>query len=279
MVLYTLKNSAGITLITYKEREMDAGYTDTLQQYDECKLVRIMQGRGIWNINGRRFPFDKNDIFLFSRCDVRRLERIESTLKIEQINFIPLTAYPHTHCTDVFFMRKSGFSNKLTLTSNANDIAQSFDTLRKCAENTELAYRDEYIQNLVCRMIITAAQCYPVSAQKDSGYDSVTQRAMKYVSQNLSETLTLRDTAHRFGFSSEHFSRLFLKSSGISFNEYVARCRVNAVICELGQKSTNILESAFKYGFKSSSGFYKTFYRVTGCTPKSFRQQVKTKEL
>lgn len=53
MVLYTQKNSSGVTLITYKEREIGAHYSDRLQSYDECKIVRIMRGRGIWIINGR----------------------------------------------------------------------------------------------------------------------------------------------------------------------------------------------------------------------------------
>lgn len=271
MVLYTTKNHAGITLVTYKEKEISAGFKDCLQYYDECKIVRIMHGHGVWNINGSQYPFDKNDIFIFSRCDIRKLEKVDSPLKIEQINFIPLTVYPDTQCTDIFFIRKPEFSNKILPKTNSLQMAQDFDTLRRYAKDLSLSYRRECILNLICKMVITAAQCYPISDRKGEKYDTVAFKAMKYIGQNLSKDLSLRNTAEQFGFSCEYFSKIFLQSAGISFNEYVARCRVNAVIQHLNEKESNILQTAFKYGFKSSSGFYKTFSRITGCTPKSFR--------
>ena len=272
MILYTQKNSSGVTLITYKEREMGAHYSDRLQSYDECKIVRIMRGRGVWLINGGRFPFEKDDIFLFSFCDVRRLEETAGEIKIEQVNFIPLTIHPHGHCADIFFLRTKDFSNKINNKTGSSELCVCFDKLRGYAENKELLYRDDCIQNLICKMVITAAQCYPVAFDRANGDTSICAAAMKYISQNLSNRLSLYDTARKFGFSAGHFSRLFQKSVGISYNEYVARLRVNAVICSLDENGENILETAFKYGFRSSSGFYKTFYRITGTTPKNFRK-------
>ena len=38
---------------------------------------------------------------------------------------------------------------------------------------------------------------------------------MKYIYENLSEPLTLGDTAHKFGFSAEYFCTLFKQYAGI----------------------------------------------------------------
>ncbi|MBP3480956.1 MAG: helix-turn-helix transcriptional regulator [Clostridia bacterium] len=272
MVLYTQKNSSGVTLITYKEREIGAHYSDRLQSYDECKIVRIMRGRGIWIINGGRFPFEKDDIFLFSGCDVRRLEKTVSEIKIEQVNFIPLTVHPHGHCADIFFLRTKDFSNKITDRDGAVELAACFDRLREYVLNKKLLYRDDCIQNLVCKMVITAAQCCPSAFDKSRGDANMCAAAIKYISGNLSERLSLYDIAGKFGFSEGHFSRLFQKSVGISYNEYVTRLRVNAVIRSLGENGKNVLDTALSCGFRSSSGFYKAFYRITGATPKNFRK-------
>lgn len=270
MILYTMKNSDGITLVTYKDREIGAGYIDKLQYYDECKLVRILGGCGIWEINGKTYPFEKDDIFLFSACDIRRLKKTLSPIKIEQVNFIPPSVKACDRCTNVFFIRTADFSNKLQVKSKANDICGSFDKLRECVKAKDFTYRDEYILNLLCTMVIAAARCYPENSEKSIQGDEICAKAMKYISNNLSEPLSLFETARQFGFSAEHFSKLFRQSAGIPYSEYVARRRVNAVICELSRGGTNVLQAAFKHGFKSSSGFYKTFYRITGCTPKSF---------
>lgn len=273
MILYTTKNHMGITLLTYKEKMISTDFSECFSYYDECKIVRIMRGDGIWNINGERYSFKKNDIFIFSRCDIRRLEQINSPLKIEQINFTPLTVYPHTHCSDIFFIRKPGFTNKISIKDNSVQLARDFDLLRQYTIDLAMTYRRELILNLVQKMVITAAQCYPVSPSNSEKYEAATLKAMEYISENLNEDLTLHTTAKKFGFSPEHFSKIFLQSVGIPFNEYVSRCRVNAVIRHLSETDSNVLETAFKYGFKSSSGFYKTFLRITGCKPKSFCQR------
>lgn len=269
MIIYTRKNTAEVTLITYKDRTISAGYNDYLQYYDECKIVRILSGHGTWEINGKLYSFEKDDIFLFSRCDVRRLLQTDSTLTIEQVNFIPPAVQPHSHCADIFFVRNSRFSNKL---QGAEAIVRDFDILRQYAADQNLPYRDDLIQNLVCRMVITAAGCCGGADAQNGQDDDTVADIMRYVSEHLSEPLTTQDAAKQFGFSPGHFARLFRLSAGLSFNEYVARCRVNAVICEIGETGGNILDAAFKYGFRSSSGFYKTFERVTGCRPKDFRK-------
>lgn len=121
-------------------------------------------------------------------------------------------------------------------------------------------------------MVITAAQCCPVAFDKTKGDADICAAAMKYISQNLGTRLSLYDTARQFGFSAGHFSRLFQKSAGMSYNEYVTRLRVNAVICSLNESEKNVLDAALSCGFRSSSGFYKAFYRITGATPKNFRK-------
>lgn len=108
------------------------------------------------------------------------------------------------------------------------ELAACFDRLREYVLNKKLLYRDDCIQNLVCKMVITAAQCCPSAFDKSRGDANMCAAAIKYISGNLSERLSLYDIAGKFGFSEGHFSRLFQKSVGISYNEYVTRLRVNA---------------------------------------------------
>ena len=96
--------------------------------------------------------------------------------------------------------------------------------------------------------------------------------AMQYINGHLAEPLSLTKVAAVFSFSPAYFARAFRQAAGIPFTDYVARCRVNAVIAAISSRNINILDAAFQYGFRSSSGFYKTFTRVTGCPPGAFRR-------
>lgn len=112
-ILYQEQNEGGLHLLTYKERRLAPDYIDSLRSFDECKLVRIMQGSGVWEINGDFYPFRRNDLFLFSRLDYRRIRSVGSAARIEQVTFIPAAVFPYQRCTGLFFTWPSGFSNRL----------------------------------------------------------------------------------------------------------------------------------------------------------------------
>lgn len=272
-ILYQEQNEGGLHLLTYKERRLAPDYIDSLRSFDECKLVRIMQGSGVWEINGDFYPFRRNDLFLFSRLDYRRIRSVGSAARIEQVTFIPAAVFPYQRCTGLFFTWPSGFSNRLPEGREAQEIRNCFAEMRRAAHDSG-PYQAECIRNLLSRMVILAAMCGPPADPVAPAGDKNTliASAMQYINGHLAEPLSLTKVAAVFSFSPAYFARAFRQAAGIPFTDYVARCRVNAVIAAISSRNINILDAAFQYGFRSSSGFYKTFTRVTGCPPGAFRR-------
>ncbi len=273
-MLYSLKSADGVFMINYKEKTIGNDYTDTLHNYDECKIVRVLAGHGIWKINDKSVPFEKDDVFIFSRLDFRKIVVQSQTAKIEQVNFLPASLGSFGGCTEIFFSRPDSFTNKITPANIKNEICSCFSLLRQYALEKEEPYQDDLIVNTLIRMALLTARAFGKSkADENVKGDAFVASVMQYVSDNLDSDLTLSSTAKHFGFSQTHFSQSFKKNAGISFCDYVATRRINNIILELNRTNENILDIALRFGFKSSSGFYKTFTRLTGTSPKKFRTQ------
>ncbi len=272
MILYNLKNHDGVWLVTYKKKTINADFKDTLHNYDECKIVRVKKGSGIWQINNQDVPFEENDIFVFSRLDFRNIKPSPNTIDIEQVNFLPSSLGSFGGCTDIFFLRNTKFTNKLSDETAKEDINYLFKKLQDYAKEKDTVFKDEIILCTIINMALCVARSF-LTEKKPSSFkgDPFTTAAMKYASENLGSDLTLTSAAAHFGFSPTYFSQKFKKSAGISFSDYVATRRINNIILELNKTNSNIIDIAFKNGFRSSSGFYKTFLRITGTSPKSFK--------
>jgi AraC-like DNA-binding protein/ligand-binding sensor protein len=97
-------------------------------------------------------------------------------------------------------------------------------------------------------------------------------RARRMIEASSHEELTLPAVARVVNVSATYFSQIFHKSVGIPFVEYVARVRVEKAKNLLLNPNLRISEIAFEVGFQSISQFNRAFRRITGTTPKQYRE-------
>jgi YesN/AraC family two-component response regulator len=97
------------------------------------------------------------------------------------------------------------------------------------------------------------------------------ESALEYITQHLSERLTLRVVSREVYLSPSHFSRLFVQKVGIHFNDYVLSRRIETAKTLLTETRLPIELIAMKTGFCSAPYFSQTFKRLTGKTPRTYR--------
>ncbi|MBC7924348.1 MAG: helix-turn-helix transcriptional regulator [Bryobacteraceae bacterium] len=95
---------------------------------------------------------------------------------------------------------------------------------------------------------------------------------LNFIEANLGNELRLADLAALQGRSPYYFCRIFKSATGLSPRQYVLRCRVARAKLLLANDSLDLAGIALESGFGSQSHFGTTFRRITGCTPKQFRQ-------
>ena len=96
-------------------------------------------------------------------------------------------------------------------------------------------------------------------------------QAKGHINGHAAERLTMRRVASLAGLSPYHFCRLFHKTTGMTYTEYVSRVRVEKAKHLLFDPSLHVTDVAFDSGFQSLPHFERIFKRHTGLTPNAYR--------
>ena len=100
------------------------------------------------------------------------------------------------------------------------------------------------------------------------------RRVVEYINDNLTRDLTLAEIARVAGMSPHYFSRAFKQSTGTPPHRYVTNCRVEQAKRLLTDEELPLAEVGLRVGFPNQSHFTTLFHRLTGVTPKAFRDGV-----
>jgi AraC-like DNA-binding protein len=110
-----------------------------------------------------------------------------------------------------------------------------------------------------------------IVVEKNNAEPLIVQKAREYITKNRTESLSLGDVAKASGASVFHFCKVFKKSTGLKFTNYVARVRLEDARTQLLNPNRRISEIAYDVGFQSLTQFNRMFKRVFGQSPTEFR--------
>jgi AraC-like DNA-binding protein len=110
-----------------------------------------------------------------------------------------------------------------------------------------------------------------IVVEKQNAEPPLIQKARQYIANNKTESLSLAAVAQASGASIFHFCKIFRKSTGLKFTDYVARVRLEDARTQLLNPNRRISEIAYDVGFQSLTQFNRMFKRVFGQSPTEFR--------
>jgi AraC-like DNA-binding protein len=111
----------------------------------------------------------------------------------------------------------------------------------------------------------------PISKEMQKGLDYI---AAHYGEENLD----LNTIAQAVFLSPVYFSALFKNETGDSFIKYLNEYRIKKAEELLRNSKENITQVAFSVGFNKLDTFEKTFKKIKGISPKSFRNSCQTEK-
>jgi AraC-like DNA-binding protein len=151
--------------------------------------------------------------------------------------------------------------------------------IRDAWEKNPLMPPDKY--NAIIRLLSFFAEqlsalINQIVLEKRNAEPPLVQKAREYIANNKKESLSLAAVAKASGASAFHFCKVFKKSTGLKFTDYVARVRLEDARTELLNPSRRISEVAYDVGFQSLTQFNRMFKRVFGQSPTEFRAHLGT---
>jgi AraC family transcriptional regulator len=98
------------------------------------------------------------------------------------------------------------------------------------------------------------------------------QYTLDFINDRLSDEFKLQEIAEQLGMSQYYFCRLFKQSMGVAPYQYVLQQRVERAKSLLADRHKPIADIALECGFSSQSQLNLHFRKLTGTTPRAYRQ-------
>ncbi len=99
------------------------------------------------------------------------------------------------------------------------------------------------------------------------------RRSIDYIYDNLQRQITVNELAERENLSPGYFSKLFIKEVGTNVNQFINVAKIRAAENMLRYSDFPILDISISLGFSSQSAFSSVFKKITGMTPKIYRDK------
>ena len=107
--------------------------------------------------------------------------------------------------------------------------------------------------------------------ERNAYKDRVIQEAITYIENHYNKPITREDLATRLRCSVAHFSRLFSKTTGYSYREFLLLFRLEKAKEMLERSHLKVAEIAYGAGFQDPSYFSKAFRKQVGVGPRQYR--------
>jgi len=131
-----------------------------------------------------------------------------------------------------------------------------------------------FMLELAARHFIANLGSYAVRERDRERIPPVVLKACNWIRGHaIAGEARLTDAARECGMSAGHLSRLFHASTGLRFQEYVTRVRLERACRLLEVTGKTIAEAAFESGFQSISQFNRSFRAYYGTTPAQHRKE------
>ncbi|SDZ72761.1 AraC-type DNA-binding protein [Lachnospiraceae bacterium NK3A20] len=111
--------------------------------------------------------------------------------------------------------------------------------------------------------------------ENDETYTSIEQKIYEisaYIHSHYSEDLTLNSLSEQFYISPSYLSREFKATTHFNLTAYIQETRIKNAQYLLSSSDEKIADVAERCGFTSFSQFNRTFNRISGMSPRAYRQ-------
>ncbi|MFT4144795.1 MAG: AraC family transcriptional regulator [Mobilitalea sp.] len=97
----------------------------------------------------------------------------------------------------------------------------------------------------------------------------------KWVENNIKDNPTLIEMSSYVGYSPFYCSSKFREHMGLTYKQFLARCRLKAATSDLCNTDDKIIDIALRYGYSSAESLTRAFVTVFQCSPREYRKMIK----
>ncbi len=100
------------------------------------------------------------------------------------------------------------------------------------------------------------------------------EQVIQYISENLTQSISLKSIADALGYEYHYFSSLFHRCFSINFKSFINIFRFEYACVLIGNRTKTITAVCFESGFDTVRNFNRVFKELSGCTPSEYRKNL-----
>ena len=230
--------------------------------YDHYILHYIIDGKGVYFVNGHVYPLVQGDIFL-----IRPYMEISYQADYAEPYHYYWVGFQGTDCQELLI--QAGFSDT-DWVIHCKQLEKTQHYMQSISAIRSWSHSQQYM------LLGYLYQLFSVLIDDSDRLNTYNQRyyhdAVTFIKQNASlPSLKVNDIANVIGIDRTHLYRIFQEHGKLSVKEFINKVRMDKAKLFLLNTDNSIELIADYCGFSSASHFIQTFKKVEKCTPAAFR--------
>ena len=249
--------------------------------HEGIEILRINRGCANIIINDKNYAVTENDILIVNPFENHGIYLSDKNTDItrECIIFQPMALFPaEKENNKLLFdkLRNLCFRNFIPHTEPCNkELCACIDNIISLSEQRSTEWPIAALSNLIMFYAILVRENFQTEEKAfiPYQYEFMTNVSM-FIDQNLSRQIATEEISLYFGYSTEHFCRLFKKCFNRPFKEYLNICRIEKAKEMMDNEVGVTLAEIWKaVGFSNANHFSNTFKKCIGVSPTAYLKQ------
>ncbi len=238
-------------------------------KHNYIEMEVLLSGTLTHELNGNRFFAEKGACWCLQTDDIHSIV-VHTPITICNIcidrNEAPVAVQQ--------FLQALTTSRTGQLSAENLTSAQALFEALQSALTDESAYAKERTTGYALLLLsLLAENSQPSLPQPSTASSPHIRNAVRYIATHYDKPLTLSEVAANLFLTPSYFSKMFAKSTGYTFSEYVTSVRLEHAKRLLTETTLPIAVIAFRCGFTTFSSFSRQFRKCCGCTPTAYRHR------
>lgn len=241
--------------------------------HEHLEILMILEGEQHLYIHEQEYILKKNDIFVINSSDIHST-RVSGYARILLLQ-IPWH-YPEQYITRFSEVRFQEYfcHGKLQQNSAYLNMAKQLLALSEIFSEKRDGY--ELLFNARLHDFLYTLYAHFSKRTQENGKEQKNTARLRdilsFIGQHYKEPVTMRQAAETAALNPEYFCRIFKKSTGSTFLEYVNQVRLTHIYEELISTEDTVTDILARNGFRNYKVFCRMFRETYGQTPTQVRR-------
>ncbi|XEC95807.1 AraC family transcriptional regulator [Paenibacillus tarimensis] len=244
--------------------------------HDYYEVYYLLSGDRYYYIENKRYFIQKGSILFINRNEIHKSVDAEVP-DHERLVLYFRSEYLNRYSEDQLRLLLSPFhAENKKIQFSLRDQSHAERLLFQMASEfnqPNVRGRELYFESLLIQFLLFAGrqkEKNPPETQEDVMHARMAD-IIRFCNQSYRNDLRLESLARQFHISPFYFSRLFKRTTGFTFKEYINTLRIREAEKLLRESDQKVIDISEKVGYANVSHFNRKFKQVTRMSPKEFK--------